>query len=175
MEKLFNVPVELFQLEKVVLNKNKSCLVEYTITDDRGDKTVIHKGKDTPNYQCVMVMQEKLNELKPYLCKLRHINEDGHDKVSVTGVIWKGQGKDEAFSILGINKSDSEKNMKCDSAVEHIGVDKYPFEMDIRDIIIALETMAHAYIFEGKTSDVSLGLKPAELPSEDKNDKNTEE
>lgn len=173
MEKLFNVPVELFQLEKLVLNKNKTCLVEYTITDDRGDKTITHKGKDTPNYQCIIALQEKLNDLKPYLCKIRRIPETDWDNVHIKGIIWKGYGETEAFQILGTELSDSEKNMKCDSAVEHIGVDKYPFEMDIRDTILDIEEMAHAYVFEGNMSDATLGITPVALPGED--DENSEE
>lgn len=160
--KLFNVPVDLFQLEKLVLNKNKTCKVWYKIIDDRGDKTETINGFMEPNWQTVNAFQKKLEELKEYLCELRHIKDDGHEKVSVTGVIWKGEGKSEAFSILGVNKSDSEKNMKCDSAVENIGVEKYSFEMKIRDIIIELESFAHGYIFEGKKADISLGLKPVD-------------
>lgn len=179
MEKMFNVPVELFQLEKLVLEKNKTCKVWYTIADDRGDKSETFKGFLNPDYQCVLSMQEKLNELKPYLISLRHIKDSESEKLSVKGLVWKGSGDSEAFQILGTNKSDSEKNMACDSAVEHCGAEKYTFENEIRDIIIELEEFAHGYIFEGRKAEITMGLTPIQGDEEnndaDKSEEQTED
>ena len=156
--KLFNVPVELFELDKIVLNKNKTAKVDFRIIDSRGSKNEVYKGSLTPDYQTVMELQLKLEDLKPYLLKLRHIREEEQEKIKIKGLVWKGQGETEAFSILGTDKSDSEKNMPCDSAVEHIGVDKYDFEMEVRAIIIDIEVLAHGYIFEGKKADIVIPL-----------------
>ena len=159
VSKLFNVPCELFMMDKLILNKDKSAKVWYTITDQRGDKNVSYKGFLEPDYQTVQALQNKLNELKPYLLKLRHIPESEGSKVSVKGVVWKGKGKNEAFSILGTSMSDSEKNMTCDSAVEHFEAEKYSFETEVRDIIIELNVYAHGYIFDERKPEPTFGLK----------------
>jgi len=157
--KLFNVPIELFQLEKLVLNKGKNCKVWFKIIDMRGDKNETIDGYLEPDYQCIFAMQEKLNELKPYLLKLRHKGENTNGNVIVKGVIWKGEGDKEAFKILGSEVSDSEKNMTFDSAVEHVNESNYGFEMEVRDIILQLEAFAHAYLFEGMKAEPTFGLK----------------
>lgn len=170
MEQLFNVPVELFQLEKLVLNKGKNCKVWYQIIDTRGDKNETFNGFLEPDYQCVYAMQKKLDELKPYLLKLRHKSEIEASKVSVTGVIWKGTGDKEAFKIIGSEVSDSEKNMPFDSAVEHVNAGNYDFEMDVRDIILDLEAFAHGYLFEGEKAEPTFGLRNANSDESEENE-----
>ena len=161
MKNLFNVPVELYQLEKVVLNKNKSAKVDYKIIDDRGDKNDVFVGSMTLNHQCAMALQNKISELKPFLMKLRHKPEMDKAKVQVKGLVWKGEGEKEAFAILGVEQSDSEKNMVCDSAVEHISAGNYDFLTEVRDLIIEIEVLTHGYIFERKIADMTMDLSNA--------------
>jgi hypothetical protein len=166
MERLFNVPVELFQLEEVKLNKSKSCIIKYKIVDDRGDKTQIFTGTCEPNYMCVIAMQERINDLKPHLAAMRKRDASEMQYLDVTGLVWKGYGKSESFQILGKLTDDFGKKSDEKSSVYHITSEEYKDGMKVRDIIIDLESMAHAYIFEGKMADMTMGL----IPIEDENE-----
>lgn len=157
MEKLFNVPVELFQLEKLMLSRNKTCKVWYKIIDERGDKIIEYTGFVEPNYECIEEMQLKIDELKPYLLKLRHGKSND---VSIKGVVWKGVEEKESFKIFGTEISDTSKSMNLNSAVELFS--EVEFSHEIRDILMELSYFAHAYIFELQKSQITMGLTPIE-------------
>lgn len=168
MEKLFNVPVELFQLEKVKLNKNKTASIDFSINDDRGDSTLNFKCKGfEPNYQTTMELQEKLNDLKPYTMKIRGNPDNQHAKVMVDGVIWTGEGDKEAFKIISSKLSDSDQSMNNDTCKIHVVDNEFGFENDVRDVICDLEKLVHAYIFEGEKAQITMGLTPIEDDEEE--------
>lgn len=161
MEKLFNVPVELFRLEKIMINKQKVCKVNYTITDCRGDKNDVFSSTTEPNYQCTEELQLKLNELKPYLCDICHIQTDKRTGVNVAGVEMSGEEDKATFKIHGTQLSDSEQSMRFATCKVMYDGGNFGFEVDVANIIEDLQILAHGYIFENKKAVLSLGLQGA--------------
>lgn len=162
MEKLFNIPIELFELDKVVINKVKACKVNYTITDNRGDKNDVFYGAIEPNYQSTESLQAKLNELKPFLCKICHIAENKQNSVNVTGVEMSGQGETATFKIHGVQLSESEQAMRFSTCKVQYEGSYYGFEVDVANIIEDLTILTHGYVFEGKKAVITLGLNSVE-------------
>jgi len=130
MEKLFNIPVELFRLEKLLINKQKVCKVHYVITDTRGDKNVEFTGTVQPNYQCTEALELKLNDLKPYLCDIVHIEPDQRQHVTVSGIEMSGLGENATFKIHGVQISESEQAMRFSTCKIHYDGSYYGFEVD---------------------------------------------
>jgi hypothetical protein len=167
MEKLFNVPVELFRLDKLMINKQKVCRVNFQINMVNLDVNESYIGQIEPNYQCTEILQEKLNELKPYLCKICHVEQDKYSKVSVTGVEMSGEEDTATFKIHGVQLSESEQAMRFSTCKIQYEGGFYGFEADVTEIIEDLQVLAHAYIFEGQKAVLTLGLTNANVIEDD--------
>jgi hypothetical protein len=171
MEKLFNIPVELFRLDKLMINKQKVCRVNFAITDTRGDKNEVFTGQVEPNYQCTEELQLKLDELKPYLCDICHIETEERSKVNIVGVEVTGDGKTATFKIHGVQLSESEQAMRFSTCKIRYDGGFYGFEADVTEVIKELQGLAHGYIFEGQKAVLTLGLANATIIDEQDEEK----
>lgn len=158
---LFKVPIEMFDLDKIKLNKEKNCKVWFRITDKSGDVTDVFTGVLEPSYQSTIALQNKLSELKPYLMKIRKMPESNHANVNITGCVWSGTGEKESFIINGNELSDSEQSMKADTCKVHIQDNNFGYEMEVREIIKEIEVLAHRYLFNNSRAELSFGLSNA--------------
>jgi len=160
--KLFKVPIELFELDKITINKQKVCKISCRIVDATGDVTDTFKMPNIePNYQCTEALELKIAELKPYLCKIHAIKEDHIDKINVTGVEVSGIEDSATFKIHGVNISDSEQRMNFSTCKVHYTGEYFGFEVDVANIIDDLKVLAHGYIFEDKRAQTTMGLSGA--------------
>lgn len=169
--KMFNVPVEVFQLDKVTINKQNVCKVSFRITSKTEVITDVLTFKNVePNYSCNETLRCKIIELKPFLCNIHKIMKDeiARSKVQVVGIEMSGFGDKATFKIHGKQESDSNQSMNFATCKVIATGGNYGFEVDVENIIEDLRILTHRYIFEYEKDQPAFGLNSAK--TEDKNE-----
>jgi hypothetical protein len=140
---------EHFTLEKVKINpKDRIGEVKFTICQLKEGGVKLKKIVISPNYMVTERLYNTLNTLKPYLCKIHGKKEDKYQRVLVTSIEITGKKDDLKFKICGIDKSDTEQNMKLETHVISLNEERYGFEIEIENISKDIEILCFNYIFK---------------------------
>lgn len=169
MEKFTGLSVKRseFAMLDVVMQKEKNLKVSFMVARNTNGEIFSAKGQLTYDHQSSEPFQTILNQLQPYLCKIKKVTEDAYSTIHVKGLKLSGSGDNEGFEILGYQTSDSDGIMKCDSHKIHYEGEEYSWLDEVQEIAESIEDRVFAYLFEGEKAQLSM--------FDDEKDETTEE
>src|SRR6056297_1462471 len=126
------VKQDQFELQKVIVNpETKKAKVIAKLDLSTNQVTNITKITIEPDYQINESFQKALSRFKPWLIDVCNIKKDRESFVKMKSVSLSGSEETATWQLAGIQKTDTEQNMKEETTKVHFEAGRFTWEGEI--------------------------------------------